>query len=280
MSKGTCLCGNLSWEFSGQPQAAYHCHCAMCRKAHAAAFASYYYIDADDFSWLSDVQSVKEFRSSAELGRAFCENCGSVVPNYSDDNTAVYVPAGMHQDGPAIDSHIFTASKAPWHEIGDSLTQHEAFAPETQLPVIADKELPPKSDGVTRGSCLCDRIQFEVTESFKVVHNCHCSRCRRARAAAFTTNGFTSKDGVNFLKGESLIKLYKLPEAKFFTHAFCDTCGSGVPRKDPQRNIAVIPLGSLDDDPGCKADDHIFADNKANWYDICDDLPVYGQAPD
>ena len=37
-----------------------------------------------------------------------------------------------------------------------------------------------------RGSCLCDTVAYEVTSPIKAVHNCHCSRCRRARAAART----------------------------------------------------------------------------------------------
>ena len=121
--------------------------------------------------------------------------------------------------------------------------------------------------------------KFEITEPFKFVHNCHCSRCRRARSAAFTTNGFTSADGVTFISGEEKIKLYKVPDAKFFTHAFCETCGSGMPRKDSERGIVVIPFGALDDDPGTGADDHIFIDSKAVWYEIADDLPQFKQYP-
>ena len=118
-----------------------------------------------------------------------------------------------------------------------------------------------------------------MTEPFKVVHNCHCSRCRRARAAAFTTNGFTSSDGVRFTRGEEHVKVYKLPEARYFTQAFCDTCGSGLPRIDSERKLAAIPLGALDDDPGQGPVDHIFVDSKADWYRIGDELPQFSQGP-
>ena len=178
-----------------------------------------------------------------------------------------------------MNAHIFTASKAPWHSITDELPQYEAYSPNENSKVYPDRVLPQRPAGIVRGSCLCDAIQFHITEPFKIVHNCHCSRCRRARAAAFTTNGFTSINGVRFIKGESSIKLYKVPDAKFFTHAFCENCGSGMPRTDPQRSIAVIPLGSLDDDPGAGAMDHIYTDDKAIWYDITDDLPVFSKAP-
>ena len=134
-------------------------------------------------------------------------------------------------------------------------------------------------EGVVRGSCVCGSIEFHLTEPFKVVHNCHCTRCRRARAAAHATNGFVSLGGIQFVKGEEHLKTYKLPEAKFFTQVFCETCGGKMPRIDTQRGVAVVPLGALDDDPKAKAVDHIFVAYKAGWHDITDDLPTYEEGP-
>ena len=47
------------------------------------------------------------------------------------------------------------------------------------------------------------------------------------------------------------------------------------PRIDPDRGIAIVPLGALDDDPGMKAADHIHVASKCEWHDITDDLPVF-----
>jgi len=279
MSQGTCLCGKISWSISASPKTVTHCHCSMCRKAHGAAFGTYIDTPITDFQWLSELESLKQFKSSASIERAFCTNCGSMVPDFSDDGRTVYVPAGSHEENFSVDAHIFVASKAPWYAITDDLPQYQEYPSEDNLQAYPDKPHPKKSDGVIRGSCLCNAIQFEVTEPFKFVHNCHCSRCRRARSAAFTTNGVTSVDSVRFISGEEKIRLFKVPQAKFFTHAFCETCGSGMPRKDPDRGIAVIPLGALDDDPGRGADDHIFTDSKVDWYEITDDLPQFEQIP-
>ena len=149
----------------------------------------------------------------------------------------------------------------------------------TRSPIVADRKGTPFTPNILRGSCLCRAVEYEVTEPFKAVHNCHCSRCRKARAAAFTTNGFTSIDGVRFVRGETEIATFKPPDARFFTHAFCRTCGSGMPRLDPGRGIGNIPFGSLDDDPGRGADDHIYIRWKAPWYDIPGDLPRYDERP-
>ena len=279
MTSGKCLCGKLTWEFSGEPEAAYHCHCSMCRKAHGAAFGTYYYVKAEHFRWTGSLDTLTQYSSSPDLDRPFCRECGSMVPGSDKDNVYVFVPAGSHGDGPSIAEHIMVGSKAPWYDIADKLPQYDTYPPEQDATVYPDKPLPPRVEGVIRGSCLCGVVEFQVTEPFKVIHNCHCSRCRRARAAAFTTNGFVSSEGIRFLSGEEHISVFKLPDAKYFTHAFCDICGSGLPRVDARRKIAVIPLGSLDDDPGAKPVDHIFASNKADWFEICDDLPVYEEMP-
>lgn len=279
MSTGSCLCGSVKWRIGGTPDSAYHCHCFMCRKAHGAAFGTYYYLPVGEFQWTSETDAIREYKSSRTTTRYFCGTCGSVVPNYDADGEHVYVPAGCHDDGPRVDANIFVGSRAPWHEITDDLPRHQAFPPGQDQPVCEARALPDKPPGILRGSCLCGAVAFEVNEPFKVIYNCFCTRCRQARAAAFTTNGFTSFAGVRFVKGEERLSRYKHPEARYFTQVFCDTCGSGLPRLDPERNLAVIPLGALDDDPGCRASDNIFVRHKAGWYDLTDSLPTYEEGP-
>ena len=52
-----------------------------------------------------------------------------------------------------------------------------------------------------------------------------------------------------------------------------------MPRLDHARGFAIVPLGFLDDDPGVKAQGHMFVDYKAEWHDITDDLPRYPEYP-
>src|SRR5690242_13699101 len=69
-----------------------------------------------------------------------------------------------------------------------------------------------------------------------------------------------------------------LPEAKHYKHVFCRVCGSSMPRIDPSRDIAVIPMGALDDDPGMWPQAHLFVDSMAAW-DSIDSLPRHGEYP-
>ena len=202
MIRGSCLCGAVQW---GVDDGAFthmsHCHCSMCRKAHAAAFATYANAPREHFRWLAGEDRITRYESSPGFARAFCSQCGSVVPDGTPER--VFVPAGCLDDDPGVrpTAHIFAAAKAPWHEIADDLPRYETYPEGRGGPVVDRPAPPPATPGVLRGSCLCGNVAYEITTPLKVVHNCHCSRCRKARAAAHTTNGFTAADGVRFTRG-------------------------------------------------------------------------------
>lgn len=280
MIAGSCLCGTVSWQVGGALGDMSHCHCSMCRKAHAAPFATYVDSERGNFRWLSGEDSISGYESSPSVIRNFCSSCGSVVPEASSKDR-VAIPAGGLDGDPGVrpTTHIFVSSKAPWHEISDDLPQFNAYPDPEDGPNVERPAHSQSNDAIVRGSCLCGDVAYEVSTPMSIVHNCHCSRCRKARAAAHTTNGFTAMDGVIFFRGENRLRTFKLPSARFFTQVFCIGCGSGMPRLDPQRGIAVIPFGSLDDDPGRGADDHIYIGSKAPWYMITDRLPCFEGMP-
>ena len=60
---------------------------------------------------------------------------------------------------------------------------------------------------------------------------------------------------------------------------FGDSHRNLIPRLDPERKIAVVPLGALDDDPGVRPVDNIFVAYKAGWHDITDALPAFAEWP-
>ncbi|HZP40126.1 MAG TPA: GFA family protein [Candidatus Binatia bacterium] len=280
MPSASCLCGDVGWEVEGAIPFMSHCHCGRCRKAHGTAFATYVTALADRFRTTRGAERVVGWESSPGFLRKFCGRCGSVVPGTPGGDGQVFLPAGSFLDDPGVRPmlHIFVASKAPWYEIPDQLPRFEAFPPGIDVPVLPDRP-PVDPPGPLRGSCLCGAVAFVVTGPLGPPRNCHCSRCRRARSAAHASNVGTSVDGVRFTRGADLLASYKVPEAKFFTQTFCRICGSKLPRVDPSRNLTVVPLGALDDDPGVGPAMHIFVSAKAPWFEIADRLPQYAEYP-
>jgi hypothetical protein len=277
---GSCLCGSVTWEVTAEPFRAYNCHCKMCRKAHGAAFGTYWFFEPEQFRWTSCTDSVVRYRSSHLLTRNFCGTCGSVVAYPSEQRDLIVIPAGCHDDGRKSDCEIFVAHKAPWYDITSTLPQHDVYPPESGYEHVDDAPECGQAEGKVRGGCLCGAVAFEVSEPFRIAQNCHCRRCRLARAAALASNGFTSMAGVTFSRGEDRLRQYKVPDAKYFTQVFCNTCGSKMPRLDPERDLAVTPFGALDDDPGMYPQRHIFVGNKAGWHDVTGNLPQFDEGPE
>ena len=279
MTTGSCLCGEVRWRVSGPIEQVKHCHCSMCRKLHGAPFATYGRVRAADFELETGADQCVEYASSPGDTRAFCRQCGSVVPTVGGEQVSLAL--GSLDDAADVhpEAHIFAASAAPWFPIEDELPQHATWPPDSPGPVIDRPALPPGEPGVLRGSCQCGGIAYVVREPLARMVSCHCGRCRKARAAAHTSNGFTSIDGVEFVRGEELLRSYKSPSARFFTQTFCSRCGSAMPRLDPGRGIAVIPLGSLDDAPPGGLQAHIFVASKAPWYEIPGNLPRHDEMP-
>lgn len=279
MHNGACLCQNIAWEADPISVPVYHCHCSMCRKMHGAAFATYALTPADHFRWTSSLDTLRNYRSSPMLVRSFCSSCGSVVPNPDEDGNRYFIPIGSQDEGPKVDCHIFFASKASWLEISDNLPKHREFPPGMEQQTFSPTIEKSDKQGGLRGSCLCGRIGFEISAPFKKIYNCHCRRCRRARSAAFTTNGFTPDHALVFNHGRQHLKSYKLPEAKYFTQVFCEICGSSMPRINTARSVAVTPLGTLDDGPVQRPECNIWFASSAHWFAPVNQLPSYPEEP-
>jgi hypothetical protein len=55
--------------------------------------------------------------------------------------------------------------------------------------------------------------------------------------------------------------------------------GSTLPRVVKGVGVAIVPAGSLDNDPGIRPAGHGFASAKASWFRITDDLPQFAGMP-
>jgi hypothetical protein len=270
--EGGCLCGAVHWRVEPPLTQISHCHCSRCRKAHGSAYATYAAAPRASFASRGEVA---RFESSPGFFRPFCPRCGSVVPDGAGDDTC-FVPLGGLDEAPPVraTAHIFTASKAPWFELSDALPRFDAYPPGFSAPVVPGREIGPRS-GPVRGSCLCGAVAFELREPAQLARFCHCSRCRKARAAAHAANLFLPAAGLVWTRGAERLVSYKIPEALRFTQCFCEGCGGKLPRVDPERALAVVPMGALDDDPGIRPSAHIFVGAKAAWDAITDALPQH-----
>jgi len=130
-----------------------------------------------------------------------------------------------------------------------------------------------------QGSCLCGTVKFNVKNGIKDIVYCHCSLCRKAQGSAFATNANVAKDDFNFISGEDNLSHY--PSSETHTKSFCKTCGSPIMSRNTAspENIR-IRLGTIESEIRELPEAHIFVASKANWEEICDNLPQYDEYQD
>lgn len=130
-----------------------------------------------------------------------------------------------------------------------------------------------------RGSCLCGAVQYEIAGEPTKFYHCHCSRCRKSTGTGHASNLFLQPASLIWLTGESLVRSFKIPEAKRFTRQFCSSCGSPLPRQLKDSDIVIAPAGALDNEPSIRPQARIFWQSRASWSCSGDELPTWPEYP-
>ena len=78
---------------------------------------------------------------------------------------------------------------------------------------------------IITGSCLCGAVAYEVRRPFTHFLHCHCSRCRKAGGGSHATNAVIAPVSFRWIRGESEVTRFDLPQAASFATGFCRRCG-------------------------------------------------------
>ena len=117
--RGSCLCGALSYEFEGDPDGVWMCHCSNCRKASGGSGNAIIIVPQERFHWLSGADHRVTFELRATYTITRCKTCGTPLPA-EEDETNVYLTAGTLDDplGAGIKTRIFCGSRGDWdHDV-------------------------------------------------------------------------------------------------------------------------------------------------------------------
>lgn len=114
---GSCLCGQVTFEISGNFERFFFCHCEYCRKDTGTAHAANLFSSTAKLEWLSGESNIKtfDFNSSGHI-KSFCSNCGSALPNIQINGTLLVVPAGCLDSKVSVipQGHIYFSHRADW----------------------------------------------------------------------------------------------------------------------------------------------------------------------
>lgn len=126
---GSCLCGKVKYEITGNLGIFQYCHCSRCRKFTGSAHAANLLVKPEQFKWLAGEESVGRFEhpDARHFATSFCTHCGSSLPWLGKTGKAVIVPAGTLDDDPKIKpfQNIYWASRAEWYVEASELVKYE-----------------------------------------------------------------------------------------------------------------------------------------------------------
>lgn len=124
-TSGRCLCGAVSYSFSGPLNWSGHCHCASCRRQTASPMTSFLGVPYETFEWTGTPPAL--FESSPGVRRRFCSTCGTPM-SYEADRFGheIHLYAATLDDPQAYEPkfHVFTSEQVPWLHLADDLPRH------------------------------------------------------------------------------------------------------------------------------------------------------------
>jgi hypothetical protein len=127
---GGCMCGAVRYEATGKPLSTIYCHCTSCRKHTGAPVVTLVGYKREQVSYTT--KEPKIYKSSPEVGRAFCDQCGTPLTWEGDggelgplvellistlDNPEAFTP----------ECHIHHAERLSWFESTDTLPRYRVW---------------------------------------------------------------------------------------------------------------------------------------------------------
>jgi len=131
---GGCQCGAVRYAASAVMDNAHLCHCRMCQKAVGGLFAALVAVPRDALAWTRGLPG--RWRSSAEIDRGFCSQCGTPLFYENVTGAHVSVTLGSLDDPAAFKpvTHDGTEGRMPW------------FFELSEVPDFGETEQPSQAD--------------------------------------------------------------------------------------------------------------------------------------
>jgi len=121
MLRGSCLCGDVTFDVTGDVQGPSVCHCGQCRKQSGHVWSSAF--APRDAVRISG--PVTWYAASDDAKRGFCARCGSFLfwSAHNEDMMSFSLGSIDGPTGLQLEKHIFTADKGDYYDIADGVPQ-------------------------------------------------------------------------------------------------------------------------------------------------------------
>lgn len=120
---GQCLCGAVTYEFSGPVNWCAHCHCESCRRNTASAFTTYFGVPNSARRFTGEPPTV--YASSDGVRRLFCSTCGTPMAytsiRYPDETHFYLASLNEYHEDIVPQVHVHWDEHVQWVEPADKL---------------------------------------------------------------------------------------------------------------------------------------------------------------
>ncbi|OFW68272.1 MAG: hypothetical protein A2Y74_07070 [Actinobacteria bacterium RBG_13_63_9] len=116
--RGSCHCGAIRYQVTGELTGVIHCHCSDCRRWHGH-FAAYAVAKLADFKITEGADKLKWYESSEKARRGFCSECGSSIFKDNKDGEKIVLSMGALEVPThlAFLKNIFEGSKGDYYKL-------------------------------------------------------------------------------------------------------------------------------------------------------------------
>jgi hypothetical protein len=129
--EGGCYCGAVRYEANGECANTMVCHCQSCRKVAASPVVAWVSFAANGFRFTKG--RPKEFKSSTQVVRTFCGDCGTPLTYRHDSYVDTLDITTCSLDEPnrfAPTHHSWLSHDLAWVKFGDGLPTFQEFKPQ------------------------------------------------------------------------------------------------------------------------------------------------------
>ena len=119
---------------------------------------------------------------------------------------------------------------------------------------------------MTKGSCLCGAVTYQVHGPLRPVIACHCTQCRKTSGHHVAATSAQREDV------EIIGEVTWFRSSDSARRGFCGICGSNLFWDGPGVNLSIA-AGTLDAPTGLALAGHIYCADKGDYYEIESDLP-------
>jgi hypothetical protein len=129
--KGSCLCGAVSYEASGEPVITGHCHCFDCRKTSGTGHCTHVAMRAEGVRLTGAMSSYRRPAASGNIvERFFCPGCGAPIhsTNLAMPGMVFLRASSLDDPDQVTPQMVVYASRAPkWDMMDTALPAYPEF---------------------------------------------------------------------------------------------------------------------------------------------------------